>query len=386
MPVTTGEKIAALRRENGINQEELAEKLGISRQAVSKWEAGAAEPSVENYRELGRVFGVPVDELLEPDAERALPNAAPPQENGPLENRGKEASGSRIWKAVCCGVAAILLVWVVALQIQLAGVRSELALVRQIAENSGGVITIPQTVPDESELTDWSVRVTGYDRETEMVSLRAEAAPKTFSEGASAQFCVQSGGETVSHEAAFENGRFSSEFTLSAETGADASLYLLLNQNGESRNIYVQELGDIVSHFRLVCSSSMEHATYGAKSLDARIAVSIESAEVYTGWDSAELENWQVYPVRGAVKLYVDGVPVETRELDFTSAAPSDTEAAVNADSASQIVGGTYYAYFENIVFDANASEVWFEVEVTDNYGRVYREQIETPWSGGAGE
>lgn len=64
--MTTGEKIAALRREHKLSQEALGEKLGLSRQAVSKWEADQAVPTMDNLMELSRLFGVPVDTLLRP--------------------------------------------------------------------------------------------------------------------------------------------------------------------------------------------------------------------------------------------------------------------------------------------------------------------------------
>lgn len=66
--MTTGEKIAALRRDHKLSQEALGEKLGLSRQAVSKWEADQAVPTMDNLMELSRLFGVPVDTLLRPDA------------------------------------------------------------------------------------------------------------------------------------------------------------------------------------------------------------------------------------------------------------------------------------------------------------------------------
>ncbi len=50
--MTTGEKIAALRKEQGMSQEALGEKLGLSRQAVSKWEADQAVPTMDNLMEL----------------------------------------------------------------------------------------------------------------------------------------------------------------------------------------------------------------------------------------------------------------------------------------------------------------------------------------------
>lgn len=56
--MTTGEKIARLRKGNGLSQEQLAEMLGISRQTVSKWENGTAVPTRENLSRIADSFGV----------------------------------------------------------------------------------------------------------------------------------------------------------------------------------------------------------------------------------------------------------------------------------------------------------------------------------------
>ena len=58
------EKLYELRRAAGLSQEELAERLSVSRQAVSKWENGAAQPELSKLVELSRLYGVSVDELL----------------------------------------------------------------------------------------------------------------------------------------------------------------------------------------------------------------------------------------------------------------------------------------------------------------------------------
>ena len=62
--MTTGEKIAALRRKAGLSQEALAEELGISRQAVSRWETNESLPDAEKLIRLSRRFGVTTDYLL----------------------------------------------------------------------------------------------------------------------------------------------------------------------------------------------------------------------------------------------------------------------------------------------------------------------------------
>ena len=61
-----GEKIIALRKRMNWSQEELAEKLDISRQSVSKWENGSVIPDVEKIIELSRIFDVTLDYLLKP--------------------------------------------------------------------------------------------------------------------------------------------------------------------------------------------------------------------------------------------------------------------------------------------------------------------------------
>lgn len=58
------ERLYQLRKEKGLTQAAVAEKLGVSRQAVSRWEIGAAVPTLENLRVLSELFGVSVQYLL----------------------------------------------------------------------------------------------------------------------------------------------------------------------------------------------------------------------------------------------------------------------------------------------------------------------------------
>ena len=60
------ERVTALRKQAGWSQEELAQRLDVSRQAVSKWESGQVIPEVEKIVELSKVFDVTVDYLLKP--------------------------------------------------------------------------------------------------------------------------------------------------------------------------------------------------------------------------------------------------------------------------------------------------------------------------------
>ena len=64
MDTTIGKRIAGLRKEKGLKQETLAEMLGVSGQAVSKWENDQTCPDISLLPQLARILGVTVDELL----------------------------------------------------------------------------------------------------------------------------------------------------------------------------------------------------------------------------------------------------------------------------------------------------------------------------------
>ncbi len=66
------EKLVALRKEKGLTQLAVAERLGVSRQAISRWESGMALPSTDNLKCLGALYGVPVDYLINEATERPV--------------------------------------------------------------------------------------------------------------------------------------------------------------------------------------------------------------------------------------------------------------------------------------------------------------------------
>ena len=66
-----GEKLQQLRKQSGLSQEQLAARLTVSRQAVSKWELDDAMPDTENVIQLSRLFGVSCDYLLRDEVEEA---------------------------------------------------------------------------------------------------------------------------------------------------------------------------------------------------------------------------------------------------------------------------------------------------------------------------
>lgn len=72
MDLMTANRLQQLRKANGYSQDILAEKLGISRQAVSKWERAESSPSVDNLLDLARLYGITVDEMLNTNGDRVV--------------------------------------------------------------------------------------------------------------------------------------------------------------------------------------------------------------------------------------------------------------------------------------------------------------------------
>ena len=76
------DKIIENRKKNGWSQEELADRLGVSRQSVSKWEGAQAVPDMKKIIQMSEIFGVSTDYLLRDDIESPTLPEVPPVDNG----------------------------------------------------------------------------------------------------------------------------------------------------------------------------------------------------------------------------------------------------------------------------------------------------------------
>ena len=98
--MTLGQRIQELRKQHGLSQEGLGERLGVSRQAISRWEMDGAVPEVDKLIAMARLFGVSLNQLLgveEPDR----------PEPGPERPRGRR---SRPLAALCALLSVALVV------------------------------------------------------------------------------------------------------------------------------------------------------------------------------------------------------------------------------------------------------------------------------------
>lgn len=196
------EKLYELRRASGMSQEELAEKLGVSRQAVSKWESGATQPELSKLIELSKLYSVSVDELL------SLEHAKPEQDaaESPVQSNAEKAPAEKLsfrdfciqHKKIigCAAVAAVALAALIAvgahynnrintLSTQVNDLRSQLYNVQnnlsnQIAGISNNVSDI--LARESSLISQYSYEVKSVDLKKQECTLAFSLLPKTISE------------------------------------------------------------------------------------------------------------------------------------------------------------------------------------------------------------
>ena len=100
---TLGARIQAHRRRMGISQEQLAERLGVSRQAVSKWELDESLPELDKALALCRVFGVSADLLLQ--------GSPSPQQRAPAAGAARRLMPAAGTALVALGLVYICAAW-----------------------------------------------------------------------------------------------------------------------------------------------------------------------------------------------------------------------------------------------------------------------------------
>lgn len=198
------EKLYELRRASGMSQEELAEKLGVSRQAVSKWESGATQPELQKLIELSKLYSVSVDELLSLEHAKApqdtAPDAEAPVQDGFESASAKEKPGLRTFCAQhkrAIGGAAVALAALIAVGVhyndrintlstqvndlcsQLYNVQNNLSSqIDGISNNVSDILT-----RESSLISQYNYEITNVDFKKQECTIAFSLLPKTISEG-----------------------------------------------------------------------------------------------------------------------------------------------------------------------------------------------------------
>lgn len=109
--MTLGQRIQELRKSKGLSQEQLGELLGVSRQAVSRWEMDGAVPEVDKLISLSRVFSVDLNDLLQVERQGEQPSPAPQASAAPACPKYVQAAKAATGVFCAAMVLSNLMLW-----------------------------------------------------------------------------------------------------------------------------------------------------------------------------------------------------------------------------------------------------------------------------------
>ena len=353
--MTTGEKIAALRRDHKLSQEALGEKLGLSRQAVSKWEADQAVPTMDNLMELSRLFGVPVDTLLRPDAPFPAPPAEENSTDAPAasETPHKGVSLSR-GKILAIGGAALLCVSLALNAVCLYQIAQLKGEVQALRVQAGNVNTVyyPGTDADTGDFAESSEHMTLDPENTEQLIATFSAVPRVASDGETAKFLLRGGEQSWECEAEGDaGGGYRGSLTIPMVD--EYSVYLVLtDRNGGTRNLLIASESDIENRFSIdvhaYWSSGGPTFSFGKNTFTGRISTYVDAHDA--------LEDTSF---TGRIILYQNGKEIAEQPLEYRS---QGGEYGANIYDTEVRLG----------TFEGRMSDFTVTVEITDAYGRVF--------------
>ena len=102
------EKLVSLRKKKGLTQLQAAEAVGVSRQAISKWEAGSVVPSSDNLRRLGELYEVSTDFLLQENSNPSIQDKIEVEKNE-VKVQGKPTLSPKSIIAIVAVLAAVII-------------------------------------------------------------------------------------------------------------------------------------------------------------------------------------------------------------------------------------------------------------------------------------
>ena len=379
------EKLYELRRASGMSQEELAEKLGVSRQAVSKWESGATQPELSKLIELSKLYSVSVDELL------SLEHAKPEQDaaESPVQSNAEKAPAEKLsFRDFCIqhkkiiGGAAVALAALIAvgahynsrihaLSSQVDDLRSELYGVQSSLSNqiNGISSTVSDILERETSLVlQFDYNVTNVDLKKQECTLAFSLLPKEIDEETHVSLLVTDR-DAPSPENCHrlpltqdDHGYLTGEVTLALSNDLDVSVSFEKDgakQSGDLGAIYSLKDNALpqVSHLFIPYSYSRSTGKpweYHFKpSSDARLSGSISLGALSRA------------SIRSACLTYSRAGEVLERVPLAASCSDATTVTAISSDSAEAICIPQDVAYYDLTIADKKPSSFSLPLETT---------------------
>lgn len=388
--MTLGQNIQTARRAKGLSQETLAERIGVSRQALGKWEKDTALPGLDNLQVLAAELGTGVDALL--GAEQADP-AAPAVTLDALRDLlaardAEEKRRRRLWG--CAGGAAVVILagllaavaWqyerqIAALNQNYAAIQSSYAA--QQAELSAQISELQDAVRmGEATVLDWRwlpADKLHRDADKSWMPVQVQVTPRTVQDGMTARLAVRSGDDTQLYDmTAASDGSFAAQgIVFTVGSTYDLSVQWTVDGTTTSEGLGTVDFNDEMTEPTIVWGAA-------GSSLDFGYYVNRVNGKRYL--------TLTCYPV----ELQVDAPPwmqIAKVEIDLrlngdageptaTAALECEDEYSYGSSARTESVwNGTFYddAVINGWEYDSNAAPKYV-VRVTDSNGGVWTEEM----------
>lgn len=374
MTMTLGQSIQAGRKAKGLSQEQLAGQVGVSRQALGKWEKDTALPGLDNLQALARALDVSVDGLLGLDT-AAAPALTLENLRALLDARDAEQAKARrrtMAAAAAAGLAVLLAAWLVLAQYRtrLDTVNAQLnTLQAQLGAAQGsisGLNTQMQELQDavrqgESTVAAWEWRPVDKvhkDAAGWWLNVEVSVTPKTMAQDTAAQLVVRHGdsAEVCEMQKDAAGYRFvTGLLPLKAQEHYDVSVrWLSADGSATTEALGELPLTQVEPQFEWVYSNDL---SFGYYLVNGGLQLSSLPADLI-------IEPPQWMEIHDAVlELYID-----------SRNAPVETVPIVSWDEEAYGWGGTYQATLpeRDAPYPYEGGEAYLLVRFTDQFGGVW--------------
>lgn len=374
--MTVGQRIAQKRKELSLSQEALGEQLGVSRQAIYKWESDATLPEIEKLVALSRIFSVPVGWLL--GVEESVPEIGSGElteaqlqmvkeiVDGYLAARPEpEPPKKRRWPKVLGVITAIALIIALVnlfdrldrLGNQYSSLQNSIGNIQNNVSYQIGTITnrVEEILKSQNDLTsDYSTEVVSIDPAANMATFAWRARPKTYEEGMVAWIDIENGGAFRITYGPYDPIRevFSGEFTVALTDSTE--IYIVFEHNGIRQT-------QLLDTYKYLLSSSYPACWLDARPLffDADDKTNALTDDLYANLSQDSLSSAKVAEYR--VGLFAD----QTLVAWFT---PITREIMLNGVQTQEEI---HFLSKDGITLD-RSKEYCIAAVVTDEYGREF--------------
>lgn len=403
--MTIGEKIVKLRRQAGLSQEAFSEKLGISRQAVSKWENGSAQPTNENLAQIARLFDVTISSLLDDEdinmgsaAQYSTSNEDIVENIAETKEIKTHTKALKVSSVAQSGAIIILAIAVIVQGITIGRLRDD---VNRLTQNAGEYSYLQNQINrlqsqlysysyshsnvDSDNFTDYHYKIVEYDRNSNIATLHFSVVPKDYTRDTEAKIVIKGKEKDYSVKANMENNIFVADAAVYCED--NMAVYLYLTENGKTRSFILDNLRNPATEYRLEVTAGVFDGEIKVQSGKVEIDGSIDCR---IGCVFKEDIRRSYYPVKATIEFYIGDqllkeIPFNSiMNNDFVATAKHNLDIMGEAMATEDITFSEYFDFTvqEDIIKNAH-SQIGMRVVVVDNHGNEYASDVNNYQIGG---